>query len=188
LAEGAPVSSRTKEIAQMKRRVLIVVALVGSLAACAGGDSDTSAPPADLPPGTTSPPGSGTTEPSPTAGTTTPGGELYPGFEFERVVQMDPADLPDGIPVPVPAGGEIDPSIGAFEGELLAVTYQGPYFATAVAFYGTWLQMEQIEASPLFGSGEEVAGWEFDVDGVPVRIEIANVTGGQAATVDVFWG
>lgn len=170
----------------MKRRILVLVALLGILAACAGDDPESSGPPADLPSGTTAPV-PGTSEVL-FVGTTTPGGELYPGFEFERVVQMDPADLPDGIPVPVPAGGEIDPSITASEGELLFVTYPGPFFPTGVAFYGTWLQMEQIDASPLFGSGDEAAGWEFDVGDVPVRVEITDVSGGGSAILQVYWG
>ena len=168
----------------MRRRVVAIV-LIGMLAACAGGESESSRPPSDLPSGTdpSSPP---TTAPH--LATTAPGEELYPGFEFDRVTQMAPADLPEGIPVPVPAGGEIDPSIGAFEGELLYLTYPGPYFPTAVAFYGTWLQMEHIDASPLFGAGGDAAGWEFDVGGVPVRVEIMDVSGGSSAVLNIYWG
>ena len=162
----------------MTHRIVILAALFGIVVACGGGESDPSATTGSPTPGPTDAP----------TGDTTPGGDLYPGFEFDRVTQMAPADLPGGIPVPVPAGGEIDPSIGAFEGELLNVTYPGPFFRTAVAFYGTWLQMEQIDASPLFGSGDEVAGWEFNVGGVPVRVEIMDVSGGSSAALNVLWG
>lgn len=111
-----------------------------------------------------------------------------PGFEFERVVQVPPADLPPGIPVPVPAGGTIDDSLGAFEGELLAIDYERRFLATAVAFYGTWLAMEGIAESPLIATSADAAGWEFGVDGTPVRIEIAPSSDGAATSVLICWG
>jgi hypothetical protein len=114
--------------------------------------------------------------------------ELYPGFEFDRVRQMATSDLPPGIPVPVPAGGTIDPSLSASEGELLAIDYDPRFARTAVAFYGTWLATEAIQASPLFGSDADGGGWEFEVGGVPVRIEIGASADGTATKVIIYWG
>ena len=115
--------------------------------------------------------------------------ELVPGgFDISRVRLMDPTELPEGVPVPVPFGGEIDPSLGAFEGELLAVEYDGRFYPTAVAYYATWIEMEAIEASPLFAFGGNAAGWELIVDGQPVRIELSLSADGETAQLLIYWG
>jgi hypothetical protein len=95
--------------------------------------------------------------------------------------------LPDGIPVPVPFGGTVDEDLGAFEGELLAIDYDARFYNTLVAFYGTWLTMEGIEASPLVGAGGSAAGYEFQAAGVPVRIEISVGESGPASLL-IYWG
>jgi hypothetical protein len=111
-------------------------------------------------PSTTQPPDSPTT--LPTAAATTDGLESVPGgFDITRVRLMDPADLPEGVPVPVPFGGEIDTTVGAFEGELLAVIYDGRFFPT---------------------------GWELVVDGQPVRIELSLSEDGAETTLLIYWG
>ena len=138
-------------------------------------------------PSTTQPPDSPTT--LPTAAATTDGLESVPGgFDITRVRLMDPADLPEGVPVPVPFGGEIDTTVGAFEGELLAVIYDGRFFPTAAAFYATWIEMEGLEASPLFAMGGTAAGWELVVDHQPVRIELSVSDDGANSTLLVYWG
>lgn len=101
---------------------------------------------------------------------------------------MAVSDLPAGIPVPVPAGGTTDSSLSASEGELLAIDYDSRFVRTAIAFYGTWLADERIQASPLFGSDADAGGWEFEVSGVPVRIEIGVSADGTATKVFIYWG
>jgi len=100
---------------------------------------------------------------------------------------MDPAELPEGVPVPVPFGGEILP-LGAFEGELLAVEYDGSFYPTAVAYYATWIEMEAIKVSPLIAFGGNAAGWELIVDGQPVRIELSLSDDRATAQLLIYWG
>jgi hypothetical protein len=170
----------------MLHRLALVFAAI-AIAACSSAESAaTQAPGGSLPVEASDPPAG---ESVPPADETAPtAGDPYPGFEFDRVVQVPPADLPPGIPVPVPAGGTVDDSLGAFEGELLAVDYDPRFYPTAVAFYGTWLVMEGIAASPLVAMGAEAAGWEFAVDGTPVRIEISRSADGSASSVLIYWG
>jgi len=109
------------------------------------------------------------------------------GFDMARVRLMDAADLPDGIPVPVPYGGEIDESFGAFEGDVLAVEYDARFFQTAAAFYATWIRMEGLEASPLMSSSENTVGWQVIVDGAPVRVEISISPDGSTTQLAIHW-
>jgi hypothetical protein len=100
---------------------------------------------------------------------------------------MDAADLPDGIPVPVPYGGEIDETFGAFEGEVLAVEYDARFFQTATAFYATWIRTGGLEASPLMSFSENAAGWQVMVDGAPVRVEISISPDGSKTQLAIYW-
>lgn len=119
------------------------------------------------------------------------GNPLFPvpgDFDIDRVRLMEPADLPDGVPVPVPFGGEIDTDVGVFEGEVLAVDYDPRFFATAAAFYATWIQLEGLDASPLIPVSGNAVGWEVTVDGEPVRIEITLSPDGAATQLRISWG
>jgi hypothetical protein len=159
-------------------RPLVLVALALSLvAACSSGPVAPSA--------TTSPAQpTGDIQPSPTGGSLVP---IPGGFDIDRVRLMEPADLPEGVPVPVPFGGEIDESIGAFEGELLAVDYDARFFATAAAFYAAWIEQEGLSASPLVAFSPNAAGWEVIVDGEPVRIELTIAPDGSATQLRISW-
>ena len=99
---------------------------------------------------------------------------------------MDPADLPDGVPVPVPFGGEIN-AAGVFEGEVLAVDYDPRFFNTAAAFYATWIQLQGLDASSLIPVSGNAVGWEVTVDGEPVRIEITLSPDGAATQLRIYW-
>jgi hypothetical protein len=163
----------------MRRTWPAIVALM-VLTGCSSAGSPTPGPQTPAPTEATQPTDAG---PLPTSA-----GELYPGFEFDRVRQMDAADLPEGIPVPVPFGGAIDASVGAFEGELLAIEYEPSFFNTAIAFYGTWLQIEGIDADELVAMGSDATGWVFVRDGVPVRIEISRAADASSTNVHIYWG
>jgi hypothetical protein len=118
------------------------------------------------------------------------GGGLVPvpgGFDFDRVKQMDAADLPEGIPVPVPFGGVIDDLHGVSEGQSLIVDYDPRFFATAAAFYQTWIANEGLDASPLMSSGGDLVGWEMPIDGQQVRVELRVSDDGSATRLVVLW-
>ncbi len=103
------------------------------------------------------------------------GNQLQPvpgAFDIDRVRLMEPADLPDDVPVAVPFGGEVDDSISVFEGQSLHVTYDARFFNTAAAFYAAWFEREGLSASPLLSFADPSAGWEVIVDGEPVRVQI----------------
>lgn len=162
---------------RLRRGALGLCASTALTVACGGS-------PAVIPSPTAAPP-----EPA-SAAQATPAGELVPvpgGFDIERVRLMDASELPDGVPVPVPFGGVIDDSLGAFEGELLAVEYDPRFFQTAVAFYATWIDMQGLEASPLMTFNSNAAGWEVRVDGQPVRIEISLSPDGTATQLAIYW-
>jgi hypothetical protein len=99
---------------------------------------------------------------------------------------MDPAELPEGIPVPVPYGGEIEP-IGLFEGQGLAVEYDPRFFRTAAAFYATWIQMEGLEASPLMSFTDSAVGWQVMIEGQPVRLELSLSPDGTKTRLAIYW-
>ena len=171
----------------MSRRAgasIVVLFLIAGCGSSTGSASTSPTAPSVATPATTASP-SPAGEPS-SAGNGG-GNERFPGFEFERVRQVDPADLPDGIPVPVPFGGTVDEDLGASEGELLAIDYDPRFYNTLIAFYGTWLAMEGIDASPLVAIGGTAGGYEFVADGVPVRIEISVGESGPAKLA-IFWG
>jgi len=179
----------------MVRRTWPAIAVLILLAGCASASpSSPSAAPAG--PQTPGPETPGPQTPAPTESTQptdagprpTSAGDLYPGFDFDQVRVMDAADLPAGIPVPVPFGGVIDTSLGAFEGELLAIDYDPRFFNTAVAFYGTWIHLEGIDADELIAMGSDATGWEFERDGIPVRIEISRAADASSAKVHIYWG
>ncbi len=154
----------------MPRRTWLLVACIVAAAGCSAGtptNPPTIAPaPTQVPVGTTLVPG---------------------GFDFDRVRQMDPAELPDGVPVPIPAGGTIDDSAGVFEGEVLVVEYDPRFFATAAAFYAEWIRREGHVASELVAFGGDATGWEIQVDGQPVRVELQSAAEPPATTLTVLW-
>lgn len=110
--------------------------------------------------------------------------EAFPGFEYERVQLMSAAELPEGVPVPVPAGGQVDDSIGAFEGELLVVEYEARFFNTAFAFYSVWIDRAGLEAEELAAMGGEATGWLVTVDGQPVDIRLRR---GDVTRLEIVW-
>jgi hypothetical protein len=164
----------------LRTQVFILMIAVMTIA-CGGSPAAESSPTAELVLQATS---SASPPPASTDGDLVP----VPGdFDISKVRLMDEADLPEGIPVPVPFGGEIDESFGVFEGEVLAVEYDARFFQTAAAFYATWIQMQGLEASPLMSFSESTAGWEVIVDGAPVRIEISIAPDGSTTQLAIYW-
>ena len=89
---------------------------------------------------------------------------------------MDDSDIPSDLPVPVPAGGEIYPDLGVFEGQSLAMHYPSGTMDEVAAFYDAWFADQEIEVEPTFGASE-IRLWRVHVDGVPVEIELYPVEG-----------
>jgi hypothetical protein len=182
--EGEPrgqtaVTAIARSVMTLRTRVLIVM-MAAITTACGSSPSVLPSPTAEGVPqaiSSATPPPAGGGDPVPVPG----------GFDITRVRLMDAADLPASIPVPVPFGGEIDESLGAFEGNLLAVEYDPRFFQTAAAFYATWIQMEGLEASPLMSFSENAAGWEVIVDGAPVRVEISISPDGSKTLLAIYW-
>jgi hypothetical protein len=118
-----------------------------------------------------------TQQPATGAGQPSPGGSTpvpVPGeFDIDRVRLMEPSDLPEGVPVPVPFGGTIDDTVSVSDGESLLVDYDPRFFATAAAFYAAWIEREGLSASEILAFSDPFAGWEVVVDGEPVRIQIS---------------
>jgi hypothetical protein len=89
---------------------------------------------------------------------------------------MDDGDIPTDLPVPVPAGGEIYPDLGVFEGQSLALHYPSGMMDDVAGFYDAWFADQGIEVEPTFGaSGTRL--WRAQIDGVPVEIELYPVEG-----------
>jgi len=155
------------------------LAIVALTIACA---SSPSAVPAET--GGTATSAAEVASPTPTAGSLAP---VPGGFDITRVRLMDADTLPDGVPVPVPYGGEIDEAFGAFEGQVLAVEYDARFFPTAAAFYETWIDIEGLESSPLMTFSATGAGWQVTVDGQPVRVEMSISPDGTKTQLAIYW-
>ena len=104
--------------------------------------------------------------------------ETIPPVDSEALSMpvIDAADLPPDLPVPVPAGGEIYPDLGVFEGQSLAMHYPSGTMDEVAAFYDAWFADQGIEVEPTFGSSDSRL-WRIQVDGVPVEIELYPVEG-----------
>lgn len=94
-------------------------------------------------------------------------------------------EVPDGIPVPVPAGGEPG-GLVAFEGESFAVQFPVGNLERVAAFYDAWFADHEIPVEPVFGSIDGRL-WRVDLNGVPVEIQLHKVTNAEAERLFISW-
>jgi hypothetical protein len=98
---------------------------------------------------------------------------------------MTPGELPDGIPVPVPAGG-VPGGLVAFEGESFAVEFPPGNLSRIGAFYDAWFADQGIAVEPTFGS-DELQLWRVNINGVPVEIELYKLTNADDERLFITW-
>jgi len=98
---------------------------------------------------------------------------------------MATAELPEGIPVPVPAGG-VPGGLVAFEGESFAVEFPPGNLSRVGAFYDAWFAEQGIAVEPTFGS-DELQLWRVNVNGVPVEIELYKLTNADGERLFIIW-
>ena len=88
------------------------------------------------------------------------------------------SELPDGLPVPVPVGGNITDSIAAFEGQSLEAQFPTSMYGAVSAFYDAWFASEGIPVPPEFvPDGTRV--WRPDINGQAVQIELYEITNAE---------
>ncbi len=97
-------------------------------------------------------------------------------------------ELEADVPVPVPAGGDVDTEHG-FAGSGVIVLYPSvDQFETFAAFYDAWFASEGITASGISQSSTDVAEtWDASVDGTVVRIFMYEPDTGPSLTLEVTW-
>ena len=150
-----------------RNRVVSTMVLVLAVAACGGEASD---PPTD----DTAAVENSITTAQPQGSTEESVAEV--DSEALGMAVRDDAEIPSDLPVPVPAGGEIYPDLGVFEGQSMAMHYPSGTMDEVAAFYDAWFADQGIEVEPTFGPSETRL-WRVHIDGVPVEIELYPVEG-----------
>jgi hypothetical protein len=102
-----------------------------------------------------------------------------------NVPLMPSDDIPEGIPVPVPAGGEPG-GLAAFDGESFAVEFPVGNLERIAAFYDAWFADQEIPVEPVFGSFDGRL-WRASVQGIPVEIELYELTNAEAERLFITW-
>jgi hypothetical protein len=91
---------------------------------------------------------------------------------------MAASELPEGLPVPVPAGGAITDSVVAFEGQSLEAQFPTSMYDAVSGFYDAWFASEGIPVPPEFvPDGTRV--WRPDINGQAVQIELYEITNAE---------
>ena len=155
----------------VSRPFILIVVLATMLALAACGASPQSATPASA-------------EPS-AAAATAPASSSVPLPSVPASVPSLPdldtvaaSELPEGLPVPVPVGGEITDSIAAFEGQSLEVQFPTSMYEAVSGFYDAWFASEGILVPPEFvPDGTRV--WRPDINGQAVQIELYEITNAE---------
>jgi hypothetical protein len=171
------------------RRVTVLLVAWGLvLTACGGADSSD---PAGATTSTVAPAGaqgdSGGDEVDPDPAVTDEEAASEPGADPAAldIDLMTPGELPDGIPVPVPAGG-VPGGLVAFEGESFAVEFPPGNLSRIGAFYDAWFADQGIAVEPTFGS-DELQLWRVNINGVPVEIELYKLTNADDERLFITW-
>jgi hypothetical protein len=91
---------------------------------------------------------------------------------------MSASELPEGLPVPVPVGGDITNSVVAFEGQSLEAQFPTSMYDAVSGFYDAWFASEGIPVPPEFvPDGTRV--WRPDINGQAVQIELYEITNAE---------
>lgn len=152
-------------------RAVLTLVLALSAVGCAGASETTSTLAGEpsttqtSPTETTGEVGSGSTTTIAPGVTTTSAGGGVPEIDL-----VPSSELPQGIPVPVPAGGT-EGSLSVFGYDSYSAVYPGSMFDAVVGFYDAWFASEGLEVEPEFGSGGErrwrVTSLDLDVTATP---------------------
>lgn len=160
---------------------LTVVTLIG----CGGSSSANTTLPGNTP--TVPTPGTSTTSNT----TTTPSaGDRFPGFEIDRVRLFTADELPDGaadIPVPVPWSPLGARMVHTLDDDGLVVDHAREFYPVLEAFYGTWIELEGIEAVEFANPFLNTRDWVMTIDGVEVTLVVGISRSGDGAYMEVFW-
>jgi hypothetical protein len=100
---------------------------------------------------------------------------------------MAASELPEGVPVPVPAGGAIDDTLSVTEGQSLVVEFPASMYDTIATFYDAWFASEGIPVPPEFVP-DGTRAWRPDINGQAVELQLYEITNAEGLVrLSILW-